>query len=119
MHQEGNKGIRKQGSRQQTAAMSDEGDNWQQHLRMKQETGARSWKQEDIWQDLRENHQAGDCEVNSRIFHQDSKNEHQDIVEGSAPFEMKEETTNNRLRTMYLEALPSLISRGGGAGAAA
>jgi hypothetical protein len=37
--------------------------------------------------------------VNSRIFHQDSKNERQDFVE-------KEETTNNRLRAMDVGALP-------------
>jgi hypothetical protein len=28
----------------------------------------------DIQQDLQENHQAGDCEVDSRIFRQHSKN---------------------------------------------
>jgi hypothetical protein len=46
--------------------------------------------------------------VNSRIFHQDSKNEHHDIVEGSAPFKTKEETTNNKLEAMDVGALTIL-----------
>jgi hypothetical protein len=71
------------------ATPEEEGDNWQQHYRMKQETGARSRKQEDIWQDHWENYWDEDREVNSRIFHQDLKNEHPDIVEVSAPFKMK------------------------------
>jgi hypothetical protein len=51
-------------------------------------------------QDLLENHRAGDCEANSRVFCQDSKNKSQDIVEASATPEMQKETTNNNARAI-------------------
>jgi hypothetical protein len=51
---------------------------------------------------------AGYHKENSRIFCQDLKNEGQDIVEGSAPSETKEKTTNNRLRAMDIGALTTL-----------
>jgi hypothetical protein len=63
---------------------------------------------EDIWQDLRENHWAGDHEVNSRVVHQDSKYECQDIVKGSAPSKTKEEATNSRVRAIDVGALTIL-----------
>jgi hypothetical protein len=37
-----------------------------------------------------------------------SENEYQDIVEGSAPSEMKEETTNSSLRAMEVGTLTTL-----------
>jgi hypothetical protein len=43
-----------------------------------------------------------------RIFCHDLKNECQDIMEGSAPSETKQETTNNRLRAMDVGALSTL-----------
>jgi hypothetical protein len=75
--------------------MSVEGeDNRQQHQRTKQKTEATSGKPENI-RDPRTNSRVGDREASSRIFRQDSKNERQDIVEGSAPSETKEETANS------------------------
>jgi hypothetical protein len=49
-------------------------------------------KREDLRQDRRENHRAGDRKANSRIFHQDSKNEGLDIVEGPVPSQTVKET---------------------------
>jgi hypothetical protein len=89
---------RQQGNKEprpKTAATPEEGDdNLQRHQRTKQETGATSWKREDIRQDLREKHRARVLEANSRIFHQDSKNEHQNIVECSVHSIIKVETTS-------------------------
>jgi hypothetical protein len=63
---------------------------------------AASLKQEDIQQDLRENYRARDREANSQIFHQDLTKECQDVMEGLAHFETKEETTNSRLGALTI-----------------
>jgi hypothetical protein len=68
---------------------------WSKGPRLK--GAATSWKREDIQQDHQEGSHVGDHEAMSRTFSQDSEKEYQDIVEGSAPSTMKEETTH-RLR---------------------
>jgi hypothetical protein len=50
-------------------------------------------EREDTEQDPWGNYQAGDCEAYCQIFHQDSKNEGLDIVEGSATAEIEKEIT--------------------------
>jgi hypothetical protein len=67
-----------------------------------------SRKQENTQQDLPEDRRAEDREVNSLNFHYTAESECQDIVEGSAPSETKEEVTNCRLRAMDVEALTTL-----------
>jgi hypothetical protein len=49
-------------------------------------------------QDLEGDPRAGDCKENNWIFHQGSKNECQEIMEGSSLSKMKEETAQ-RVRT--------------------
>jgi hypothetical protein len=56
---------------------------------------ATSEEGEDIQQDLWENHWAGDQEANSQIFCQDSRNECQDTVDGSAPSVTIKEATSS------------------------
>jgi hypothetical protein len=68
-----------------------------------------SWKQEAIWQDLHEGSCTGEHEVNSRIFHHDSKNEGLDIVYGLAPSE-KEKETAYRVRARDVGAPATLGS---------
>jgi hypothetical protein len=63
---------------------------------------------EDIRQDLQGDPKAGDRKENSWVFRQNSKNEFQDIMEGSAPSETEEYTTNCRLRAMDVGALTTL-----------
>jgi hypothetical protein len=70
-----------------------------------------SGKWEDSWQDLQEGSHAGDCEAKSQIFSQDLGNECQDIVEGFAPSETKEEAAH-RARAGGVGALITLGSSG-------
>jgi hypothetical protein len=66
-----------------------------------------SEKLQDIQQDLQEDSRAADRKENSWIFRQDSKNECQDIVEGSAPSKTKKETAHG-VRAMTVGALTTL-----------
>jgi hypothetical protein len=56
---------------------------WNKEPRLK--GAATSWKRKNIWQDLQEGSWAEDREAKSRTLSQNSENECQDIVEGSAP----------------------------------
>jgi hypothetical protein len=92
-----------------TAAMSEEGkDNQQRHQRMEQKIGATSGKQEDITCGPRTHSQVGGCKASSQDFQRVVESEWQDIMEGSAPSGMKEETTNSRLRAMDVAAVTIL-----------
>jgi hypothetical protein len=51
--------------------------------------------EEDIRQNLQEDRRTSGCKANSRDYHYAPKYECQDIVEGSAPSDTKEETANN------------------------
>jgi hypothetical protein len=75
---------------------------WNKDPRLKE--AATSEEREDIGQDLLENHLAGDCEGNSWIFHLDSENEYQDIMDGPASSELEKETAH-RLRVRALTIL--------------
>jgi hypothetical protein len=79
---------------------------WNNGPRLKGAAASRKW--EDIRQDLLEGSRARDGEAKNRAFSQDSKNEWLDSVEGSTPYETKEETTNDSLRAMDVGALTTL-----------
>jgi hypothetical protein len=66
-------------------------------------------KREDIWWDLQEGCLTGDREGNSRIFHQDLRNEGLDVVEESAPSETGKETAH-RIEAGNVGALVTLGS---------
>jgi hypothetical protein len=68
-------------------------DNWQQHQRMKQETGAASGKQGTTLRGPQINSWVWGQKVNSQVFDWAIGSEWLDTVEGSAPSEMKEETS--------------------------
>jgi hypothetical protein len=80
--------------RQLATALEDEAETW-----------ATSGKPKDIIWELRTNSWVGGREVSSRDFQRIAKNEWLDILEGSAPSETKEETTNNSLRGINIETL--------------
>jgi hypothetical protein len=67
-----------------------------------------SRKREDIRQDLQEGSRAGNREVKIQTFSHDLENEYQDIVEGSAPTDMKE--TAHRVRAGDVSAPATLGS---------
>jgi hypothetical protein len=70
---------------------------WNKGPRLKE--AAMSRRREDIQQDLQEGCRAGYREVKGQTLRQDLENECQDIVEGSAPFETKEETQHRNVGT--------------------
>jgi hypothetical protein len=76
----------------------------QRHRELRPKRAITCGKQQNNHQDLQADHRAGDC----KAFHCTAENKCQDIVEVSAPNEIKEETTNNRLRAMDLRALTTL-----------
>jgi hypothetical protein len=70
----------------------------QRHKNLRPKGAATSRKREDIRQGLQKGSRAGDRKARSRAFNQDSKNESQDIVKGSASSETKEETAHRNCR---------------------
>jgi hypothetical protein len=64
---------------------------WNKRSRL---NGAATFWNQDFQQDLHEGSHAGDREAKSRNINQNSENESQDIVKGSAPSETKEETAH-------------------------
>jgi hypothetical protein len=70
----------------------DEPEMQQWHKRTKYKTAVTSRKQD---QDLQADHKAGDCNANSQVFCKTAENECHDNVEGLAPSQTKEETTNS------------------------
>jgi hypothetical protein len=70
---------------------TDESEMQQWHKRTKYKTAVTSRKQENCHQDFQADHKAGDCKANSRFFCKTGENN----VEGPAPSQTKEETTNS------------------------
>jgi uncharacterized cupin superfamily protein len=87
-----------------------EGHGMQQRQKeLRHERAIMSGKQENTQQDLQEDRRAGGCKANSRDFHYTAENECQDILEGSAPSETKEESAH-RVRAGDVGATTTLGS---------
>jgi hypothetical protein len=65
--------------------------HWNKGPRRKTEAACE--EREDIWQVLQEDHKAGDRKANNWAIDWATGSESLDIVEGSAPFETKEDTS--------------------------
>jgi hypothetical protein len=83
----------------------------QWHKGLRPETVTASRKQESIQQDCQGNFRTRDHEMSIWDFQRVAKNEYQDIVEESAPSEMKEELASSfRVRAIDGKALTTLAT---------
>jgi hypothetical protein len=108
---EGIRGIRNQSSRQQLRPRKETAPGNSLRERSRRQ-GLRLGSQKIIIWDPQTNYRVGGREVSSRDFQRIVESERLDIVEGSAPSEMEEETTNNSFRAMDVGALTTLRTFG-------